>query len=110
MIAMKYYCIADEDTVRGFLLAGVPGQAVASAEQAYSAIMWAVAQPDIGILIVSEPLADGLRRDVDSIRLDRDRPLIVEIPSPEQSRGTRRGLRQLVHNAIGIHLDAKEGL
>ena len=35
---MKFYCIADEDTVRGFRLAGVPGQVVTTPQQAAEAL------------------------------------------------------------------------
>ena len=35
---MKFYCIADEDTVRGFRLAGVAGQVATDAQHAASAV------------------------------------------------------------------------
>ena len=34
---MNYYCIADEETVRGFRLAGIAGQVVTTAQQAAEA-------------------------------------------------------------------------
>ena len=35
---MKFYCIADEDTVRGFRLAGVEGQEVSGPDEAAEAV------------------------------------------------------------------------
>jgi len=35
---VKFYCIGDEDTVRGFRLAGIEGQVVVSPEEAAAAL------------------------------------------------------------------------
>ena len=47
---MKFYCIADEDTVRGFRLAGIEAQIAATAEEARTAIDDVAARPDCGLL------------------------------------------------------------
>jgi len=80
---VKFYCIADEDTARGFRLAGVIAHVVATAEQARSAVDEAAARPDCGIIIIAEKVAVWIRPQIEVIRLERDRPLIVEIPGPE---------------------------
>ena len=105
---MKFYCIADEDTVRGFRLAGVSGKAVNSAAATVEAIARA-AQSDYGVLILTETVADIIRPLADEIRFERERPLIVEIPGPEGKLAERKDLRQLVQEAVGIHLEAEEG-
>lgn len=101
---MKLVCIADEDTVRGFRLAGVAGQVAATAGQAAAALEQAAALADCGIVILTEQVADGIRGQVETIRLERDRPLIVEIPGPEGARPGRKSLRQFVQEAVGIRL------
>lgn len=106
---MRFYCIADEDTVRGFLLAGVPGRAVTSAQQAVAALEMAAAQPDYGVIILTEKVAAGIRELLDRMQFERDRPLIVEIPGPEGPLPGRKSLRQLAQEAVGIHLDQGEG-
>ena len=106
---MTFYCIADEVTVRGFRLAGVAGRAVATAAEAAEALAEAVARPDCGIVILLDKVAAGIRTQVDAIRLERERPLIVEIPGPEGPLAGRRSLRALVQEAVGISVgDAKE--
>ena len=100
---MKFYCIADEDTVRGFRLAGVAGQVATNAAQAAAAVDEA-ARTDCGILILTEAVAAGIRAQVDAIRLERDRPLIVEIPGPTGPQHGRQSLRQFVQEAVGIRL------
>ncbi len=101
---MKFYCIADEDTVRGFRLAGVEGRAVADARQAAEALAETTARGDCGIVILTERVAAGIRERVDAIRFERARPLIVEIPGPEGPLAGRKSLRQLVQEAVGIRV------
>ena len=99
---MKFYCIADEDTVRGFRLAGIVTQVAATAEQAQAAIDEATAQPDCGVIIITEKVAAWIRPQVEMIRLTRDRPLIVEIPGPEGPLPGRKSLREFVQEAVGV--------
>lgn len=101
---MKFFCIADEDTVRGFRLAGIAGQVVSTAEQAAVAVEAATARTDCGIIVLTEKVAAGIRQQVETIRLERDRPLIVEIPGPEGPLPERKSLRQFVQEAVGIHV------
>ena len=102
---MKYYCIADEDTVRGFRLAGVAGQAVASAPEAARAIASAAAQPDCAVIILTEKVADSIRPQVERIRFEWQRPLLIEIPGPDGPLPGRKRLRQLAQEAVGIKIE-----
>jgi len=106
---MKFHCVADEDTVRGFRLAGVAGSVVHSPTEAAATLTAAAAQPDCAIVIVTQAIADGIRPLVEQIRFERERPLIVEIPGPEGASRGRKSLRQLVQEAVGLHLDAENG-
>ncbi len=106
---MKFFCIADEDTVRGFRLAGVAGQAVTTAREATAALTEAATRPDSGIIILTERVAAGIRQHVDAIRLQRNLPLIVEIPGPEGPLPGRKSLRQFVQEAVGIRVGQGEG-
>lgn len=101
---MKFFCIADEDTVRGFRLAGIAGQSVTTAAQAAAAVAKAAAQADCGVIVLTEKVAGGIRPQVEAIRLERDRPLIVEIPGPDGPMPGRKRLRQLVQEAVGIRV------
>lgn len=105
---MNYYCIADEDTVRGFQLAGVDGAVATLPAQAATALREAAAQPGIGIVILTEAVADGIRGQIETLRLERDRPLIVEIPGPSGALPGRRTLPHLIRHAVGINLDFQE--
>jgi V/A-type H+-transporting ATPase subunit F len=99
---VKFYCIADEDTVRGFRLAGIGVQVAATAEEARIGINDAAVLPDCGVIIITERVAAWIRPQVEMIRLTRDRPLIVEIPGPEGPLPGRKSLREFVQEAVGV--------
>ena len=101
---MQFICIGDEDTARGFRLAGITAIAVSTVDRARAILEDAVASPDCGIIIITEKVAGLVRPEVDAIRLERDRPLIVEIPGPEGPLGSRKSLREFVQEAVGMRI------
>lgn len=105
---MKFHCVADEDTVRGFRLAGITGEAVASAAEAERAVRRAVDDPTVGILILTDLVAAEIRGLVDEVRVSPTRPLIAEIPGPDGPMPGRKTLQQLVQEAVGIHIGQEE--
>ena len=105
---MKFFCVADEDSVRGFRLAGIEGEAVATAAEADQAIRRAAGRTDLGILILTDAVAADVRELVDDIRMNRNRPLIVEIPGPQGPMPGRKTLCQLVQEAVGIRIGQEE--
>ena len=106
---MKFHCIADEDTVRGFRLAGVSGEVATAAREAAAAVQSATGRLDCGVIILTEKVADAIRPLLNQIRFERERPLIVEIPGPEGAAHERKNLRQLVQEAVGIRLEPEKG-
>lgn len=105
---MKLFCIADEDTVRGFRLAGVDGEAVSNAKEATDAIKRAAALPGLGLLILTDVIASEAQAEVDHIRMDCEYPLIAEIPGPDGPMKGRKTLREFVQEAVGINVGDKE--
>ncbi len=105
---MKLYCIADEDTVRGFHLAGVAGEAVANPAEAEAAVRRVTESEAPGILILTDVVAAEIRTLVDQIRLDQAFPLITEIPGPDGPMQGRKTLRQFVQEAVGIRVGMEE--
>jgi len=105
---MRYYCIADEDTVRGFRLAGIAGQVVTNPAEAATALQLALSLPEIGIVILTERVAAPLRNRIETIRQERESPLMVEIPGPDGPMGDHKSLLQRVQEAVGIHISFQE--
>lgn len=106
---MKFFCIADEDTVRGFRLAGVEGRVTRTAIETGQALDDALKFPDCAIVIITYQAADGIREAIEKVRLERDCPLIVIIPGPQGLPAEARSLRKFVQEAVGIRLGQSEG-
>jgi V/A-type H+-transporting ATPase subunit F len=101
---MKYLTIGDEDTVLGFALAGVPGLVVQTVEEAQRAFDDALENHEIGIIIITERIADMIRSVVDRYLFTVSFPLIVEIPDRNGHPPGRPGIQEMVNAAIGIRL------
>ena len=104
---MRAFCIGDEDTVRGFRLAGVPGEAVSTAGEAAEALARARRWADCGLLIVTEQACALLGQELASLRAAGDRPTVVEIPGPGGPRVVTSGdgLARLVRSIAGTSLE-----
>lgn len=101
---MTYYVIGDQDTVLGFGLVGVDGIAVHGAEEARAAFDQALKTGEIGIVVITERVAEMIRAVVDRYVFTEDFPLILEIPDRTGTNPDRPGIRSLVNQAIGINL------
>ncbi len=101
---MKYFIIGDEDTVLGFGMVGVFGQAVRNAEEAEIAFNDALEDKNNGIIIITEKIADFIREKVDQYIFTQTTPLVIEIPDRNGKDPNRPDIRQFVNNSIGIKL------
>jgi len=101
---MKVLVIGHREAVLGFSLAGVGGQAVTSAEEADKALDKALAAKDIGIILVTQDIAQMLQERVEDLKLHSTIPLVVEIPSPAGVPEDQPSLSDVVLKAIGIKL------
>ena len=77
---MKYFVIADENTVNGFSLFGVKGSSVEVAlPEAQEAFEKALALENLGALIISAPVANSIRPLIDAHKQTGKFPQILEI-------------------------------
>lgn len=101
---MKYFIIGDEDAVLGFGMVGVLGRIVYTAEQTRAAFEETLLDKDVGIIIMTERVADFIRSTIDKFIFTQDFPLIVEIPDRTGPIPGKPGIREMVNTAIGIKL------
>ena len=101
---MKVLVIGHQEAVLGFSLAGVGGKAVATAEEADKALNEALAAKDIGIILVTQDVAQLVKARVENLKLRSTVPLVVEIPGPAGVPEGEPSLSELVLKAIGIKL------
>jgi V/A-type H+-transporting ATPase subunit F len=101
---MKYFIIGDEDAVLGFGLVGVEGRTVRSPQEAQDAFSGALEDKEVGIVLITERVAELIRPQVDRYVFTRNFPLIVEIPDRQGPLAGKPGIREMVNKAIGIKL------
>ncbi len=77
---MKFFIIADPYTYLAFALAGVKGGEAATTEEARRLFDQARQDPEVGVILITEPLAAALQPLVDARRWEGGPPLVVEIP------------------------------
>lgn len=80
---------------------GIVAATVADAEAAFDA---ALADKDIGILVITERTAQLIRPRVDRLLFSDNFPLIVEIPDRRGRMPDMPTVRETVNTAIGIKL------
>ena len=101
---MKYFIIGDEDSVRGFGMVGVKGKLVSNAQEAEEAFQSVLQDREVGIVVITERIAELIRPQVDRYMFTEVFPLIVEIPDRLGQIVGKLNLRETVNRAIGIRL------
>ncbi len=101
---MKMLVIGHPETVLGFSLVGVHGQVTRTAEEVNQALDEALSAEDVGIVLVTEDVADLIQPRMDQLKLRSTVPLVVEIPGPEGPRPDRPSLSEVIRRAIGVRI------
>ena len=101
---MKLLVIGNQDAVRGFALAGVHGQIVTTAEELTQTLDAALADEEIGIVLVTEDVANLARQYVDTLMVHSTIPLVVEVPGPEGPLADRPPLSEVIQRTIGVKI------
>jgi vacuolar-type H+-ATPase subunit F/Vma7 len=101
---MKILVIGHPEAVLGFSLVGVTGVEVSSADEANLALDTALADPKLGIILVTGDVAELIRSRMDQLRLHSTVPLVVEISAPASVQPERTSLNDVVFRAIGVKL------
>lgn len=102
---MQFYVISDNvDTQMGMRLAGINGVVVHEQEEVREALDKAVADSDIAIILMTEKLVKLCSEMVYDLKLNRKRPLIVEIPDRHGTSQITEAISRYVEEAIGVKI------
>ena len=102
---MRFYLISDNvDTQVGMRLAGIDGVVVHESAEVQQALQDAVSQDDIAVVLITEKLLSLCPSAVYNIKLNRRRPLIVEIPDRHGNGCTKDTITRYVREAIGVKI------
>ncbi len=101
---MKVFVIGHPDAVLGFSLAGLKGVPAKTAAEVNAALDSALANRDLGIVLVTSDVAKLIGPRMDQLKLRSSVPLVMEIPGPEGVSPDQPTLNELVFRAIGVKI------
>ncbi len=98
--------IADGQTVVGFSLLGVKDTKIADTpEQTEICLEEFLGNPEIGVIVIMDYLAEGIRSTVSRIQNEKKAyPIIIEISGKERSVEREDSISRLVRRAVGVTL------
>lgn len=101
---MEIRCLADEDTVRGFRLAGVTGTVVNDPLLAVQRLRLELNTAGVALVLITKQVAAWVREE-DSGLLEGEHPLVMVVPGMHESVGESGDLGRLVEGAMGVRVE-----
>lgn len=102
---MKMYLISDNvDTYTGMRLAGVDGVVVHERDELRDELENVLKDKSIGIVLLTEKFGREFPEILDQFRLERQMPLLVEIPDRHGTGRKKDFITSYVTEAIGLKL------
>ena len=102
---MKMYLISDNvDTYTGMRLAGMEGVVVHERDELREALEKTLTDKTIGIVLLTEKFGQEFPEILDQFRLERQMPLLIEIPDRHGTGRKKDFITSYVTEAIGLKL------
>lgn len=102
---MRLYLISDNvDTQMGMRLAGIEGVVVHDAPEVKKALLGAMDNKDIAVILMTEKLVRLCEELVYDLKLNRKSPLIVEVPDRHATSNVTENISKYIESAIGLKL------
>ena len=102
---MRFFLISDNtDTQTGMRLAGIEGVVAHTAAEVAEALNAALDQPEPGMILVTEKIADDFTEIINEAKKDQEGPLILAIPDRHGSALGRDRITRYVREAIGVKM------
>jgi V/A-type H+-transporting ATPase subunit F len=102
---MKVFILSDNThTLTGMRLSGVEGIVVHEREEILKELAKVKEKRDIGILLITELLAERVQLELNKMKLSRSLPIIVEIPDRHGTRRPPDFLTRYIRESIGLKI------
>ena len=102
---MRCFLISDNiDTKLGMKLAGIDGVVVHERKEVLDALEKAMGDKETAVILITKKLTDLCSADIYDYKLNRSRPLIVEIPDRHGDSNISGAISDYVSEAIGLKL------
>ncbi|MDK2897043.1 MAG: V/A-type H+/Na+-transporting ATPase subunit [Candidatus Atribacteria bacterium] len=106
MAQLRFFLISDNiDTQIGMKLAGVRGVVVHTREEILPVLDRVVKDKTVGVLIVTEKIAEVIPDRIQELKLSQSLPLVTIIPDRHGTRRDRDFILQYVKSAIGVKVE-----
>ena len=104
-LIMKMFLISDNvDTQTGMRLTGVEGVVVHQRDELYQALQKALADKEIGIILLTEKLGREFPDILEDVRLNHRIPLLIEIHDRHETGRKPDFITSFVNESIGLKL------
>lgn len=101
---MKIGVIGDRDTTIGFALSGVKNRITPKdKKEAENALAKFMEDPNIGVIIITEKLAEMLRKEINAWKTRKPLyPVIVEVPDKKGVMEKEDRIEKVIRRAVGV--------
>lgn len=102
---MKLFAISDNiDTITGLRLSGIKGIVAHEREEILEALDDLVMDKEMGIILMTELLAEKIPEELKKIRLDSTMPIITVIPDRHGERRRPDYITNYIKESIGLKI------
>jgi len=101
---MKIRLVGDRLSVAFFKMAGIAGESPELSEDIAAAIDRFVAEPDVGVVLVSSSAATRLGEKFRPYLQRRRLPMVLRIPDRHDRQGAAGDIRHYLQRTLGIRL------
>ncbi|MCG0275320.1 MAG: V-type ATP synthase subunit F [Thermosediminibacteraceae bacterium] len=102
---MKAFVLSDNiDTLTGMRLAGIDGKIVHEKEEILRELKEIYEKKDIGLVIITEGLAEKVKDEIHRLKLKKGLPIIIEVPDRHGSRRPPDFLTRYIKESVGIKI------
>jgi V/A-type H+-transporting ATPase subunit F len=98
---MKVVAVGGKAFVTGFVLSGVNGEYVSNPSAALSKIEALARDPKVGLIMVSDEVAQPISAELTALRAKKAVPLIYEVPGPG-SKKEKVEYRAMLRAILGV--------
>ena len=96
---MKIAAIGDKETLTALRLIGIANSY--TTKDKFNEI---IEDSDVGLILITEEMAESLAVQIDNVRMQKLFPIIVEIPDKKGTRGKEDAIGKLIKRAVGVEL------
>ena len=100
MFTVKIITVGSKDFVTSFELVGVQGNIVDSPDKALDEIKQLMADPSIGLILVSDDISNQITDKLTTLRAEKQIPLVFSLPT----QGSKKGIdyKMMLEKILGL--------